>query len=68
MPIKDTGAIQVPPPSRGGIKWDPSLPYPRGPDTEGPTCEYLNFMPIKGTDTGALKVLEGTSLPRGPLR
>jgi len=28
------------------FKWDPYLPYPRGPDTEGregkgPTCEYL---------------------------
>ena len=26
---------------------------------KGPTCEYLDLMPIKDTDTGALKVLEG---------
>jgi len=33
------------------FKWDPYLPYPRGPDTEGregkgPTCEYLQ-VPFK---------------------
>jgi len=36
-----------------GIKWGPSLGV-----QEGPTCEYLSIMPIKDTDTGAIKVLE----------